>query len=208
MPASNFSFRDSIWQLANTRKTDYGGFLLRKLCQGNGCLKLDCRISASRAFIHKTNPVRTRRTYSPTLDLENFNLTEGDLDTEFEAGNEIGIGRAKLRDIVSHLQETYCKSIGVEYRYMTKPEIVQWLQNKMEGSKNQEVLSNETKLHVLDTLVEASGLEDYMHKKFVGQKDFLSKGPKRLFPLSIPSYHMEDNTMPTISSSEWLIVDG
>jgi len=130
----------------------------------------------------KTNPVRTRRTYSPTLDLENFNLTEGDLDTEFEAGNEIGIGRAKLRDIVSHLQETYCKSIGVEYRYMTKPEIVQWLQNKMEGSKNQEVLSNETKLHVLDTLVEASGLEDYMHKKFVGQKRFSLEGSEAIIP--------------------------
>jgi len=95
------------------------------------------------------------------------------------------LDKAKLRDIVSHLQETYCKSIGVEYRYMTKPEIVQWLQNKMEGSKNQEVLSNETKLHVLDTLVEASGLEDYMHKKFVGQKRFSLEGPKRLFPLSI-----------------------
>ena len=79
----------------------------------------------------RTNPVRMRRSYSPSLDIANFGLSESDLDTEFQAGNEIGIGRTTLREIVAHLEETYCKSIGVEYRYMTKPEIVRWLQEKM-----------------------------------------------------------------------------
>ncbi len=130
----------------------------------------------------KTNPVRTRRSYSPTLDIKNFNLTEEDLDTTFEAGTEIGIGRATLREIIDHMEETYCKSIGVEYRYMTKPEIVQWLQEKMEGSKNQEHLSKESKLHVLDRLIEASGFEDYLHRKFVGQKRFSLEGSESLIP--------------------------
>jgi len=78
----------------------------------------------------KTNPVRTRRSYSPTLAIENFNLTEQDLDTRFEAGKEIGLDNATLREIIAHLEETYCKSIGVEYRYMTKPEIVQCCRRK------------------------------------------------------------------------------
>lgn len=130
----------------------------------------------------KTNPVRTRRTYSPTLDIENFNLSKADLDTTFEAGNEIGIGRATLREIVDHLEDTYCKSIGVEYRYMTKPEIVQWLQEKMESSRNRETLSNTEKLHVLDSLIEASGFEDYLHRKFVGQKRFSLEGSESLIP--------------------------
>ncbi len=130
----------------------------------------------------KTNPVRTRRTYSPTLDLENFKLSESDLDTEFEAGKEIGIGRATLRDIIAHLDETYCKSIGVEYRYMTKPEIVHWLQDKMESSRNREELSNEEKLYILDKLVEASGFEDYLHRKFVGQKRFSLEGSESIIP--------------------------
>ena len=130
----------------------------------------------------KTNPVRSRREYSPTLDIENFNLSKEDLDTTFDAGNEIGIGKATLRDIVAHLDETYCKSIGVEYRYMTKPEIVQWLQEKMESSRNQEDLSNSAKLHVLDSLIEASGFEDYLHRKFVGQKRFSLEGSESLIP--------------------------
>lgn len=130
----------------------------------------------------KTNPVRTRRTYSPTLDIENFNLSESDLDTEFEAGKEIGIGRATLREIVAHLDETYCKSIGVEYRYMTKPEIVNWLREKMEGSKNRGDFSNDEKIYILDKLIEASGFEDYMHRKFVGQKRFSLEGSESIVP--------------------------
>ena len=130
----------------------------------------------------KTNPVRTRRSYTPTLAIENFDLTQDDLDLAFEAGKEIGIGRATLREIVAHLEETYCKSIGVEYRYMTKPEVVKWLQEEMEGSKNQESLSNETKLRILDRLVEASGFEDYLHKKFVGQKRFSLEGSESIIP--------------------------
>lgn len=130
----------------------------------------------------KTNPVRSRRQYSPTLDLDNFNLSESDLDKEFEAGKEIGIGRATLREIVEHLSETYCKSIGVEYRYMTKPEIVQWLQQKMESSRNQETLPNEKKLHILNNLIEASGFEDYMHRKYVGQKRFSLEGSEAIIP--------------------------
>ena len=51
----------------------------------------------------QTNPVRARRTYLPTLALEHFGLGDGDLDTVFQAGSEIGLGAAKLRDIVAHL---------------------------------------------------------------------------------------------------------
>src|ERR1700743_2513095 len=59
----------------------------------------------------KTNPVRQRRTYEPTLALENFGLSDKDLETVFQAGNELGIGSAKLKDIVAHLEQTYCQSI-------------------------------------------------------------------------------------------------
>ena len=83
-----------------------------------------------------TNPVRERRKYTPTLDLVNFGLGEEDLDQEFQAGSLIGIGKARLRDIVQHLHQTYCASIGAEYKYIRNPEIVEWLEQRMEGRKN------------------------------------------------------------------------
>ena len=130
----------------------------------------------------KTNPVRTRRSYTPTLSLENFNLSEKDLDTRFEAGKEIGLGKATLREIVARLDETYCSSIGVEYRYLTKPEIIHWLQEKMESTGNREVYGKKKKLRILDSLIEASGFEDYLHKKFVGQKRFSLEGSESIIP--------------------------
>lgn len=130
----------------------------------------------------KTNPVRTRRSYTPTLAIENFNLSEQDLDTQFEAGKEIGLGKATLREIIARLEETYCSSIGVEYRYMTKPEIVRWLQEKMESTGNRETFGKQKKLRILDSLITASGFEDYMHKKFVGQKRFSLEGSESIIP--------------------------
>ncbi|HOO85768.1 MAG TPA: 2-oxoglutarate dehydrogenase E1 component, partial [Prolixibacteraceae bacterium] len=100
----------------------------------------------------RTNPVRTRRQYSPTLDIENFGLQQSDMDTVFEAGSEIGLGPSTLRQIVGHLQDTYCESVGVEYVYMRDPELVKWLQSKMESSRNRQEISTNKKLHIYDHL--------------------------------------------------------
>lgn len=130
----------------------------------------------------KTNPVRTRRKYFPTLDIENFDLSEADMDTVFEAGKEIGIGAASLRDIIHHLEETYCKSVGVEYRYMTHPHIVKWLQEKMESSQNRENFSVDAQKRILQRMIQASGFENYIHRKFVGQKRFSLEGSETIIP--------------------------
>src|SRR5680860_281121 len=83
----------------------------------------------------KTNPVRARRKYSPTLAIENFGLELKDLEIIFQAGNDIGIGPAKLKDIVEHLEATYCSSIGVEFVYMRNPEVIKWLKERMESTR-------------------------------------------------------------------------
>ena len=72
----------------------------------------------------RTNPVRKRRTYSPTLDYKNFGLEEADLNTVFHAGKEIGIGNATLKEIIAHLEATYCESVGAEFLYMRQPELI------------------------------------------------------------------------------------
>jgi 2-oxoglutarate dehydrogenase E1 component len=130
----------------------------------------------------KTNPVRERRKYSPTLDKENFGLAEGDLDVVFHAGSEIGIGPATLRTIIAHLDQTYCQSIGAEYRYIRHPEIVNWLQTKMESSKNTPNFSIEEKQRILENLNKAVAFESFLHTKFVGQKRFSLEGAEALIP--------------------------
>lgn len=130
----------------------------------------------------KTNPVRARRTYTPTLDIENFGLEKADLEKTFQAGNEIGIGPAKLKDIVKHLEDTYCRSVGVEYVYMRKPEVIQWLRKRMESTKNSEQYADEKRKHFFYHLKLAVGFENFIHKKFVGQKRFSLEGAEALIP--------------------------
>ncbi len=130
----------------------------------------------------RTNPVRARRPYSPNLDISNFGLTESDLDKVFNAGIEIGIGPAKLRDIIAHLEETYCGSIGVEYMYIVYPEEKKWLQDKMESVKNTPHLSIEQKRLTLEKLNEAVAFEHFLHTKYIGQKRFSLEGLETLIP--------------------------
>jgi 2-oxoglutarate dehydrogenase E1 component len=129
----------------------------------------------------KTNPVRERRKYSPSLDLETFDLTEADLNTTFEAGNEIGLGPAKLKDIVAHLEQTYCQSIGIEYMYIRHPKPVDWIRNQIE-LKNRPTFSVEEKKHILHKLNQATIFEQFLQKKFVGQKRFSIEGAEALIP--------------------------
>ena len=130
----------------------------------------------------KTNPVRLRRKYSPTLDIENFGLQKTDLDTVFQAGNNIGIGPATLRAIIEHLETTYCQSIGVEYVYMRNPELIDWMKGKMESTRNSQVFTPEMQKHIYYHLKIAVGFESFIHKKFVGQKRFSLEGGEALIP--------------------------
>ena len=128
----------------------------------------------------KTNPVRERRTYSPTLDLENFGLGKEDLETVFEAGTQVGIGPAKLKDIIALLEATYCNSISVEYMYIREPERVDWIRKNIELD-NRQKFSSEDKLHILK-ISQATLFEEFLQKKFVGQKRFSLEGGESLIP--------------------------
>jgi 2-oxoglutarate dehydrogenase E1 component len=130
----------------------------------------------------KTNPVRDRRQYTPSLDIQNFGLTAEDLETVFQAGTEIGIGPAKLKDIIDHLHQTYCQSIGAEYRYLREPATVKWLQTKMESGKNSPDFSLDKKKHLLHKLNQAVVFENFLHTKFVGQKRFSLEGAETTIP--------------------------
>jgi len=130
----------------------------------------------------KTNPVRSRRQYMPTLDLETFNLSEKDLDTVFEAGAELGLGAVSLREIFDHLNETYCKSIGAEYMFIRIPEKQTWLKKRMESTRNRPDFTVDEKRRILKKLNQAVVFEKFLHTKYVGQKRFSLQGGETIIP--------------------------
>jgi 2-oxoglutarate dehydrogenase E1 component len=130
----------------------------------------------------KTNPVRDRRKYSPTLDIENFGLNSDDLATVFNAGEILGIGPKTLADIINHLKAIYCDSIGVEYMYLRNPEELKWWQNRLNKNDNHPDYSADTKKYIYSKLNQAVGFESFLQTKYVGQKRFSVEGGETLIP--------------------------
>lgn len=130
----------------------------------------------------KTNPVRDRRKYAPTLEIENFGLYQNDLNIVFNAGEILGIGPQTLQEIRKHLEAIYCDSIGVEYMYIRQPEEIQWIQNKLNHNDNHGQFSADEKKHILKKLNEAVSFENFLHTKYVGQKRFSLEGNESLIP--------------------------
>jgi 2-oxoglutarate dehydrogenase E1 component len=130
----------------------------------------------------KTNPVRDRRTYSPNLAIENFGLSAADLDTVFDAAKILGHQPTTLKEIIRRLENLYCQSIGVEYMYIRKPEVVQWIQDRLNVNDNLPNFNVEQKKNILDKLNEAVSFENFLHTKYVGQKRFSLEGGESIIP--------------------------
>ena len=130
----------------------------------------------------RTNPVHKRRTYSPTLDLENFGLSKADLPLVFNAARIIKIEPCSLAEILGHLDKIYCQSIGVEYMYIRNPNDIQWIQNKIGHNDNHPDFSVEEKKAILSKLNQAVAFENFLHTKYVGQKRFSLEGGESIIP--------------------------
>jgi 2-oxoglutarate dehydrogenase E1 component len=125
-----------------------------------------------------TNPIRERKDRRPHLDLNDYALTEADLDKVFMAGEEIGLKDATLSKILDTLRQMYCGNLGVEYAHIENQEKRMWLRDKierrnMDGSYG---LSIEKKKQILKKLNGAVIFEKFLHTKYVGQKRFSLEG--------------------------------
>ena len=130
----------------------------------------------------KTNPVRGRRTYEPTLAIENFGLCTDDLTSLFNAGGVLGLKKTPLANIIHHLEEIYCDSIGVEYMYIRNPDVIKWWQKELNTNDNHPNFSLESKKYILSKLNHAVTFENFLQTKFVGQKRFSLEGGESLIP--------------------------
>ena len=149
----------------------------------------------------KTNPVRKRREYSPTLDIENFGLTKADLGKKFDCATQVGMpAPATLEDIIKHLEQVYCDSIGVEYIHIKNVEEKNFIRKWISENENHPILSVEEKRQILHKLNQAIAFERFLHTKFVGQKRFSLEGGESLIPavdqlISYSSQHGVDEVV-------------
>ena len=126
-------------------------------------------------LIADTNPIRQRKDRGANLNHEFFGFSETDLDANFEAGKLLGLGNTTLRNIVAHLQKVYAGPVGIEYKYISNQEKVDWLTKEFESLITQP-LPTEKRRRILEKLNQGVMFEKFLHTKYVGQKRFSLEG--------------------------------
>lgn len=148
-------------------------------------IKVRALIHAYRSRAHlrsKTNPVRERRDRKALIDPQDFGLGQEDMNIEFQAGNEIGIGNAKLSKILDSLKSIYEGSVGFEYLYIRDPEMLDWFKTKVEKEALAFNPTHEEKKRILSKLNQAVVFENFLHTKYLGQKRFSLEGGESTIP--------------------------
>jgi len=148
--------------------------------------RVDQLIRAYRVRGHllaELDPLGLPKEVYPELNPAYYGFGQEDLDMLFSSTTIPGRPVMKLRDIISHLRKTYCRSIGVQYMHIDDVKLKMWLQDKMELTQNQRKLSHEEQLRILTKLTDAEIFEQFIHKKFIGAKRFSLEGAESMIPL-------------------------
>jgi 2-oxoglutarate dehydrogenase E1 component len=124
-----------------------------------------------------------QRPETPELDPEFHGLTENDMDKTFNTGSLFAPDEITLREIINIIKTTYCGSIGAEYMHINETEQKRWIQKRLEESLATPNFDTEQRIRILDRVIDANALEEYLHTKYVGQKRFSLEGGESLIPL-------------------------
>lgn len=130
----------------------------------------------------KISPLTQRPSYEPALAIENFGLTQADLNTVFDAAKELQLQPSPLSLIIKKLEDTFTQSIGIEFDYIESFKVREWIQNKLYATDFLKDFTKEEKVRILQKLAESTALENFFHNKYVGQKRFSLEGNEAVIP--------------------------
>lgn len=132
-------------------------------------------------LIATTNPIRPRKDRNAQLGLQDVGLSEADLEKEFYAGEFIGLGKAKLSDIIGKLKKLYTGNVGIQYTYINNSKKFSWVEKSFEAMM-QKTLSITQQKRILEKLNEGVIFEKFLHTKYIGQKRFSLEGGESTIP--------------------------
>ena len=133
-------------------------------------------------LLAQIDPLKERKAPQVSLSLEKFGLSQADLSTVFDAAKEIHLAPSPLSVILKKLEDTFTKSIAIEFEHLDNEEEKKWFQEKIYSGEYTTEFSKEQKKHILEKLAESTTLENFFHNKYVGQKRFSLEGNEAVIP--------------------------
>jgi len=117
----------------------------------------------------------------PDLKLGFHQLSAADLQISFKTQPLfVPKNEAALSEIIDMCESIYCSSIGYEFMGIVNLEEKQWIQRRIESNGGKPNFPNETRLHILERLSAAEGLEKHLDSKYPGTKRFGLEGGESL----------------------------
>ncbi len=122
------------------------------------------------------NPLDGHAERNPRLNLDQFGLSQADLDREawneyFRHGE-----RMKLRDMIAVLEATYSGKIGFEFMHIHHTPVRHWVRERIESHATRSEGTPERELNCLRWVLEAEAFENFLGKRFLGEKRFSNEG--------------------------------
>ena len=133
-------------------------------------------------LLAQIDPLKERKAPQVSLSLEKFGLSQADLSTVFDAAKEIHLAPSPLSVILKKLEDTFTKSIAIEFEHLDNEEEKKWFQEKIYSGEYTTEFSKEQKKRILEKLAESTTLETFFHNKYVGQKRFSLEGNEAVIP--------------------------
>jgi len=119
----------------------------------------------------------------PELSPTSHGISEDDLLRPFDSSILENVSGSTLDVILTKLQNTYCRGIGAQFMHIDNRNIRDWLQKRMETTENRLDLSHQVQRRIYARLADASIVEDFVRRKFVGAKTFSLEGAETLIPM-------------------------
>jgi 2-oxoglutarate dehydrogenase E1 component len=179
---------DSFIQLAKSRRLAAPMVDAQAMHKQMLVLRLISKYRTLGVFHADLDPLkRQEKRYIADLDVGTYGFTDADMETEFDIGSfkgaPGGASRLRLRDLIAALEETYCRTFGSEYMYMSDTPQKRFIQERIEPLRSRPSYPPEFRQHILERLTAAETLERYLGTKYVGQKRFSAEGGETMIPM-------------------------
>ena len=131
----------------------------------------------------RLDPLGTPPRGDPALDPETVNLTP-ELMREIPASVlRVAVPGDTFADALPHLQDTYCGTIAYEIEHIAGHNRRVWLRQSVEWGAHRTPFDADQKRALLKRLSQVEALESYLHKAFLGKKQFSIEGLDVLVPM-------------------------
>lgn len=135
-------------------------------------------------FMSQINPLgihSKKGSYEELLKPKTVGIEDGEMDKLWQVEGFCGHHELSAKQVLDKLEKIYCGGLGAEFMGYTSPEIEQFIAKMLETEEP--LVSEQERLKGLERLIDTEMFEEFLNKKYPGQKRFSIEGCALFVPM-------------------------